>query len=307
MDVPAAAAGPWIALGAVLGILLLLAVGAVLLRLRGDGGAAAPQAPPPEARDDLAHFLEHPPGTPGATVDDGEGWASLYAAPPVGRGAPDAAPSASGARPGAVLTGFAIAALLLVGTAAALATARSPERPAASDTAAPAAPSGADPSSAPPAPDGVAARLFFGGVVLEEHAVGVTAAFPELELSWDDERAQAHLRLPTANCLAAEAPAAAGDPACRPGRTEYADLTAPGLRVDRDGETLRISGRFATYLRPPGRSAEPTGRSYELTVTATPSVDEDSGWLPAEAELRWDDRTVVARAEDRPSALRYGG
>jgi hypothetical protein len=302
MDVPAAAVGPWIVLGAVLGALLLLAVGAVVLWLRSPA-PPEPAAPPPadEPRDDLADFLAHPPGTRGLPDHDGDGWVPL--APPVRREEP--APLAAGTRPAGALVGLAIGALLLVGIAAALAAAQrppaaAPDGPAASPSPTAAAPSGGG-------AEGVVARLAFGGVVLEEHAVGITAAYPELELGGDGEgRDVARLRLPAVNCLAVAAPPEPGDPACRAARTEYAELTAPALRVERDGDRLTVSGRFATSLRSPGAAAEPTGRSYEVAVTVAAAGDEDAGWRTAEGALRWDDQRTGTR-DDGDSVLRAEG
>ena len=282
MDVPAAAAAPWIALGAVLGVLLLLAVGAVVLRLRG----AAPPAPVSEPRDDLADFLDAPPGTPGARDDERDGWAALAPAP----APPPAVPAGGvpGVRPGPLLTAFAVGALLLVGTAAALAAASRPSAPAVPEE---------PPAASAPSPDaGLSARLSFAGVVLEEHAVGVTAAHPELELELDGGRGELHLRLPAVNCLAATAPRDAADPACRAARTEYADLTSPDLRVVRDGDDVTVSGRIATSLRPPGGGEEPTGRSYDVALT----LPADGGRAPAEATLVWDGEPV-ATAAGRPA------
>ena len=285
MDVPAMAAGPWIALGAALGMLLLLAAGAVALRLRTRVPPGTPLAVPPagEPRDDLADFLARPPGTPGAPETPDEGWAVLA---PVAPAREEPAPAVPGTRPGTTLAALAVVALLLVGVAAALAAAaRSPE-PAPAAAPAPSPPD-------PPAPSGdeeVTARLAFGGVVLEEHAVGVTVAYPELELTSDDGRTVARLRLPAANCLAATAPPQPGDAACREARTEYAELATPDLDVVRNGDELTLSGRFATELHPPGRAAEPTGRSYDVSVTLHPTGDEGS-----DPELTWGDRLVPPR------------
>jgi hypothetical protein len=313
MDVPAAAAGPWIVLGAVLGALLLLAAGTVVLRLRSPAPPEPATPPPGDApRDDLADFLAHPPGTRSVPADDGDGWVPL-AAPTAPARREEPAPLPAGTGPAGALAGLAVGALLLVGIAAALAAAqRSP-------AAAPDAPSAStSPSSAAPwdeaeeggsgesgSEEGVVARLAFGGVVLEEHAVGITAAYPQLELGVDEEgRDVARLRLPAVNCLAAAAPPAPGDPGCRAARTEYADLTAPALRVDRDGDRLTVSGRFATSLRSPGAAAEPTGRSYEVAVTVAASGAEDAGWRTAEGELRWDDQRTATREDGAPSVLR---
>ena len=306
MDVPAAAAGPWIALGAVLGALLLVAAGAAVLRLRSPAPTEPPAAPPAAGpRDDLADFLAHPPGTRGEPAHDGDGWVPLAPpAPPARREEP--APLPAGPGPAGTIAGLAIGALLLVGLAAALAAAqRSP-------TSAPDAPvASPSPTSAAPSPgsgDGAVARLAFGGVVLEEHAVGITAAYPELELGVDDEgRDVARLRLPAVNCLAVAAPPEPGDPGCRVARTEYADLTAPALRVERDGDRLTVAGRFATSLRSPGAAPEATGRSYEVAVSVAAAGGEDAGWRPAEGELRWDGQRTVTREDGEPSVLRAGG
>src|SRR4051812_38752135 len=95
MEISAAAAGPWPVLGVVLGILLLglAGLGAALLP-RWRTPAAATEPP----RDDLAAFLEHPPGSPGERRPPTQGWASLApAAPPTGSGAAPA-PRAPGVR-----------------------------------------------------------------------------------------------------------------------------------------------------------------------------------------------------------------
>ncbi len=323
MDVPAAAAGPWIALGAVLGALLLLTVGAATVRLRSRTPPPAPAVlsqPVDEPRDDLADFLAHPPGTPHAdgdeaddeAHDDGVAWAPLGTA--AARPAPPAALAAApGSHPGTVLAGLAVVALLLVGVAAALATsARMPEPAAdsAPDTAPSDRPAPSSGGSSPGPAIGrgvIEARLVFDGVVLEEHAVGITAAYPEVELTLDGERGVARLRLPTANCLAASAPPTAGDPTCRAARTEFAELSAPDLRVERHGDELVVSGRFTTYLRPTGSSEVPTGRSYELTVTVAPVGTDRDGWLLAEGRIQWDDQRASTRTGGPPNVLRSGG
>lgn len=301
MDVPAAAAGPWIALGAVLGILLLLAAGAVVLRLRRPSPPEAPARPVAELRDDLADFLAHPPGTRAVPAGhDRDDWVPLAVVPgPVEQDAP--APPPRGTRPGTVLAGLAVVALLLVGAAAALAAAqRYPSTPPAADASSPSA-------ATPSGEDGVAARLAFDGVVLEEHAVGITAAYPELELATDaDGRPVARLRLPAVNCLATAAPPAAGDPACRAARTEYAELTATDLRVDREGDRLEVSGRFPTSWHSPGAPPEKTGRSYQLSVTVEATGDEADGWRSVEGVLRWDDQGAPTRTDGTPSVLRAG-
>jgi hypothetical protein len=133
----------------------------------------------------------------------------------------------------------------------------------------------------------------------------VTVAHPELELTTEDGRTVAHLRLPTANCLTAQAPPLPGDPACQEGRTEYAELASPELRVERDGDRLRVSGRFATSLRPAGGAPEPTGTVLELTVTVAPSGRPAAdGWAPADGELRVGEQRAGTRGGAELSALR---
>ncbi|TKJ16713.1 hypothetical protein [Blastococcus sp. CCUG 61487] len=299
MDVPASAVGPWLALGAALGILLVLVVGAAVRRLRlpDRTGPGAGAASPAGGHDDLPGFLEHPPGTPGAPRGNGEGWTSLAPPAPAARAVRERAPAA--ASPGRVIAAFAVAAVLLIGVAAALAAARTPERVASSG------PPASAPDAAEPARGTVSARLAFTGVVLEEHAVGITAGYPELELTADGHDATARLVLPTANCLAAEPPPAAEDARCRAGRTEYADLDAPELRVQREGDRWRVSGTFTTRLRPPGGATEPTGRSYEVVVTVAPDGEPGSGWVPADARLEWGDQHAAGR--EGASVVRQDG
>ena len=117
---------------------------------------------------------------------------------------------------------------------------------------------------------GAAARLTFGGVVLEPRAVGVTATYPVVEVSVDGDDARARVEFPTFNCLSDEAPADPVAAGCTRSVTEYADLASPDLVVDRVGEGLRVTGRFPTELRPNGSAPVPTGRVYELVITAAP-------------------------------------
>src|SRR4051794_32931367 len=131
MDIPVTAAGPWIALGVVLGVLLigLAGLGAALLLRRdrpGDRPADGPRDEPPHddpRHDDLARLLEHPPGTAGGRRTPPDGWVTLTPALPVPARLPepvgDPAPPSYGTR--AVLAGMAVTALLLVGAAAAVA------------------------------------------------------------------------------------------------------------------------------------------------------------------------------------------
>ena len=154
--------------------------------------------------------------------------------------------------------------------------------------------------------DGAAAELAFAGVVLERRAVGVTAAYPSLTLTWDGDRALAHLELPTFNCLSADAPEDPAAAGCTRSVTEYADLPSPALTVHRMGNRLRISGPFATYLRPNGTPPVWTGRVYEVAVTVGPeSATSGRGWQPAEATVRLGDERA-ATADVRTGRIRFG-
>ncbi|MCW2578637.1 MAG: hypothetical protein JWR82_238 [Blastococcus sp.] len=343
MDIPVAAAAPWLVLGIALGIALVVLVGlgvtvarrrrSILPRPTGPGELAQAGAPLPAGayvEDDLPGFLEFPPGSSSGTVPRQGGWAALSAAPPLPSGAtsPTAAPSAAGAEKSSagVLVAMSLATLLLVAAAAAVAVSRSP------GTAAPVAagaddstgtaprqggPSAAAPSpgaagageladsSVPPGSDGAEAQLTFGGVVLERHAVGVTATYPVVGVTWDGDRALAHVELPTFNCLRDEAPEDPIAAGCSRSVPEYADLGAGDLEVRRDGDRLIVTGAFPTYVRPNGTPPAWTGRRYELVVTAEPER-RGSGWQPARGEVELGaDRAPTSGAE--ANRIRYGG
>ena len=126
----------------------------------------------------------------------------------------------------------------------------------------------------------------FLGIVLERRAVGVTATYPRFEVTSDGERAVAHVELPTFNCLTDHAPADPVAAGCLRSLTEYGDLATPELEVSRDGDGVRVSGRFPTYLRPNGTPPVWTGRVYELMVSAEPGAgDPDEGPVPATGVL----------------------
>ncbi|MDP9392048.1 MAG: hypothetical protein M3P89_11880, partial [Actinomycetota bacterium] len=138
-----------------------------------------------------------------------------------------------------------------------------------------------------PGRDGGAARLAFGGLVLEQRAVGITATYPALEVTWNRDEAVAHLRLPTYNCLTAAAPEDPVAAGCVPSVAEYADLPSPALEVKGDDGTVRLAGRFPTYLRPNGSPPVWTGRVYEFSVRAAPVPGEPvEEWVRAEGEIR---------------------
>jgi hypothetical protein len=266
MDTGAAA---WIVVGFLLGVAVLTLAGLALVVVRGR--RRTPPDPPAEpggwAVDDLPGFLESPPGA-GPAVGPTRGWTALSSPPPP----PPPAPTRRSTP--LLLSGAAVTALALLGAAAVIATVDRPSdrgdrHHSASDST----------------PRAFEARLAFAGIVLEQRAVGVTAAYPRLEVTTEDGEPVARLELPAFNCLAAEAPddpAAAG---CTATVTEYADLAAPDLRVERDGDGWAVSGSFPTERRPNGGPAEPTGRSYELRVTVVPADGRSGGRRPAEAVL----------------------
>ena len=282
MDVPAAAAGPWIVLGAVLGALLLLAARSPRsLRLRSPAPPEPAAAPPADGpRDDLADFLAHPPGTRGAPVDDARRVGAARAAgPPRG---PRTAPGGDG--PGGALAGPR-------GRRAAARRHRRRARRRASGRRRRGA--GASPHRRAPhrraphrraphrrrAPRGrrraAGLRRRRPGGARGGHHRGAT---PSWSSAWTARGGEvARLRLPAVNCLAVAAPPEPGDPACRAARTEYAELSAP---APARGARRRPAHRLRPLrhlLRPPGAAAEPTGRSYEVVVTVTAAGAEGRG------------------------------
>ncbi|NEK57240.1 hypothetical protein GCU56_05045 [Geodermatophilus sabuli] len=319
MDSSAPAAVPWLVLGGAL--LALAGLATVWLTGRRDRPPAAPAsaapppvpAPPPAPRfadDDLPGFLDAPPGTPAPEPPARAGDAA-------DREEPAAAEDPATTR---ALLAMASAALLLVAVLAGVAGGvRDADEAAAPPSASPAPPSPPVEPSAPapqvpqlpgvptdPLPgeggagtlanrsvplgtDGVAARLAFGGIVVERHAVGVAVGYPALSLTAQSASpggaALAHLRLPTWNCLDGPPARDPADAGCVPSLTEYADLPAPALTLTRDGDDLRLTGRFPTYTRPVGTAPVYTGRVYDLTVTVSPSGAVRDGRATAEATL----------------------
>ncbi|MCF6507192.1 hypothetical protein E9549_07200 [Blastococcus sp. MG754426] len=263
----AAATTAWLVVGVVLGALAAAAlVSAVVLSRRRTPPA---RGRPPEPVDDLADFLEHPPGTrpqaPGPS-----GWAAL--APPE-----PGPPAGDRQHPWPVPAALCVAALALAGTAAAVAAAATADpSPAARSTA---------PSPAPAA--GTVADLVVGGLVLEPRAVGVTAAYPELRLGTDDGAPRLELRLPTYNCLTAEAPADPVAAGCTATPVEHAVLEGDDVRITRDGAGWVLRGSAATVLHPGGSPPEATGRVYPLELTVTPEGPPTAdGTRAARGELR---------------------
>jgi hypothetical protein len=190
---------------------------------------------------------------------------------------------------------MAATSLLLIGGAAVVAATSRPDGRQGKD----------DRARAAATPDVAAARLTFGGVVLEPRAVGVTATYPLVEFSTDGDRARAHVELPTFNCLTGEAPADPAAARCTRSLTQYADLASPDLVVEREGDRLRITGRFPTEVRPNGSAPEPTGRTYALQITVAPADGGSGhGWRPAEGELRLGSGRALTVAEPGVSVLR---
>lgn len=289
MDIRSAAATgtaavPWLVLGVVVGVGLVLLVGAAtaLALRRRPGAAPSDPAAGDDGGDDLPGFLEFPPGSAPVAPT---GWTSL--APPP---APPTAPPARRRRDTAVpLAAMALTALLLLGAAAAAAASSRPD----------ARPAPGGPAATPPEASAPAARLTFGGVVLEPRAVGVTATYPLVEISTDDGRTVARLQFPTYNCLTAEAPADPVAAGCVPALAEYAELRSPDLAVRRDGDGFAVTGRFPTKTRPNGSPPAATGRVYALRITATPAGGPAAGgWRPARGTLELG--TGRATTLDRP-------
>jgi hypothetical protein len=260
-------------------------------------------------RDDLAVFFAHPPGFPGALAPAPPGapvplFLPAGATPSVSEGPAGATvaradgPSAAGGVPAVrfLLAMVALALVLIAGAAAAgllssgggnaARATTAPSAAASSRSAEPAVPAlAAVPESPAPGESGAgglafislplgrgdtSARLAFGGLVLERQAVGVTVTYPGIGLSTHGDQSLVHLRLPTFNCLAADAPADPAEAGCVPSVTEFADLPTPALRMSRDGNRLTFSGRVPTYTRPDGTAPVYTGRVYDLTLTVTP-------------------------------------
>jgi hypothetical protein len=291
MDIPVAAAAPWIVLGAALGGLLLAAALLTALRLGSRIRRAPDRAEAAAPRDDLPGFLESPPGSGDDQRPVTGDWAALGAAPPH-----TAEPSRRARPPVGLLTAAGLAFVLLVGVAAVAAAVSRSEGRSPGD-------------GREPAPlRGMALELRFGGVVLEPRAVGVTATYPQVVVDSEHGRVVAEVELPTYNCLTAEAPDDPVAAGCTPAGTEHARLATPELTVDSGaGGLVQLTGRFPTWWRPNGSAPVPTGRSYTLDVTAAPGVEVRPGeWVPATGTLRLGDDSAptAGGAADR---IRIGG
>ncbi|WP_147251759.1 hypothetical protein [Blastococcus sp. TF02-8] len=257
MDTSAAGAAAWTVLGAVLGLLLAATALATVRAARGRRGrGTATGQPAPLRVDDLAEFLEHPPGTRPEPPGPAAGWTSLT--PPAPPAILTTAPPA-GDHTYRALALLCLAALTLVGLAGAVAAGyRESDEPRASATRA----------TTPPSPSGrTTGELTAGGLVLQQRAVGITVTYPELSLSVERDTVALDLRLPTWNCLTATAPTDPAASGCIPSLVEHAELTTPELSVERDGNRLVLRGPATTELRPSGSAPESTGRVYEVELT----------------------------------------
>jgi hypothetical protein len=271
---------PWLVLVVVLGVALVVCAGlvtALVLRRGSTASAAAAEPPAAGAQDDLPRFLEFPPGA--GTAAAPTGWAALTPPPVPASDVERPAPAARTRRNTVVvLTAMSLTALLLLGIAAAVGAATRADGRHGQRAGSATTPRGA--------PDGVTARLTFGGLVLEPRAVGVTATYPAVEVSTGGDRARARVEFPTFNCLSAAAPVDPVAAGCTPSVTQYAELRSPDLVVISDGNGFRVAGRFPTEVRPNGSAPVPTGRVYELRITVTPADGTaPDGWQPADGVL----------------------
>jgi hypothetical protein len=162
-------------------------------------------------------------------------------------------------------------------------------------------------TSVPLGSDGAAASITFGGVVLEQRAVGLTVTYPSLSLSGDGAQALAHVRLPTFNCLTAEPPADPVAAGCSRSLTEYADLASPALRVSRDGDRLDVVGLFPTYTRSNGSPPAYTGRAYQLTATVSPDGAVRGGAAAATGVVRIGLGSAVSTPVPGVNVLQFAG
>jgi hypothetical protein len=276
ITVASAPAAPWIAVGvllAVAGFLLAGLVTALVVRRR----AAAPDAPPP-VDDDLARFLEFPPGTAAPTSSVHDGHVALLAPPA-------SAPAESRRVPASVLATIAGLTALLVAAAVVVALTAGDGSPPSEDDGA------GRPADRAAAPQSTEVRMRFAGLVLQQRAVGVQVTYPEVELAADGDGPVARVTLPTWNCMGAEAPDDPEAAGCMPSLTEHAELRPPALEVSDDGDGLRLSGDFPASTRRTGATPEPTGRVYPIEITVTADDEPRSGeWSPASGVFSLDGR-----------------
>jgi hypothetical protein len=317
----------------VLGVVLLLVGAAALLAaraLRQRRRLAPPPAPAPPRPafldDDLPAFRTAPPGTPGAVPARPAMRVRLAPEP---AGGPDGAATA-----GRVVLAMAAAALLLLGVLAVVAgvaggTTTDDDRrgdgaPAATTSARPVpelapvppAPARGEPGagrlaslSVPLDAGGWAGRLTFEPLVLEHRAVGTTVTTPAVSVTRRaDGTALAHVRLPTWNCLAAQAPEDPAAAGCTAGPVEYADLPSPALITEVGDDVLRLTGHFPTYTRPNGGPPVYTGRVYEFTGSLSAEEPAEPGdWAPARGTLfLGTDRTESVSDSGLSAVLRAG-
>lgn len=307
------ATGPLIALGVVVLGLLVVGIAVLVGRRR--------EVPQDRFRDDLAVFHARPPGSPGAVPLPRSGPPVLLAVPPAPAGP---SPATAGRGPARTLLALAGAVLLLLAAAAGvgLATHRAADGgPAhrASGGRLPALPAEPDSPTAgrpgagrlaftslPLGPGDLAARLSFGGIVLERQAVGVIVSYPSISVTTHGSRGLAHLRLPTFNCLTPDVPADPSAAGCVPSVTQYAELPTPALQVTTDGNRLAVQGRFPTYVRHNGTAPTYTGSVYDVTVTAAAGAPLARGLFAANGVLSLGGQTTRASGGSPVDVLRRG-
>ncbi|MGY1835174.1 hypothetical protein ACI79P_08700 [Blastococcus sp. SYSU DS0510] len=277
MDVGTASVG--IALGAVVVALALAWAGSTRDRARDRSRARV---------DDLADFLEHPPGTR-EEPPRAAGWVGLAPEPP-------APLSGATARRWWVAAGAAVTALALAG-AVVVAT--------GGDGGRSTLPVATRPAGQEPDAGTLEADLAFAGLVLEQRAVGITAAYPEAQLTTGGDGTRLTIRLPTYNCLAAVAPPDPEAAGCVAAAVEQGTVQTPDLRLERSGGRLLLSGELATWTDPTGSPPEPTGRVYPLQLTLSPGDQVAAGgWRDVLGRLELGTESAPA---DEGSRVRAAG
>lgn len=269
---PAATAAPWlvplVVVLVVAGAVLIAGALAVRARSVRPAGPLATWHQFPD--DDLMHFAAFPPGCGAETS--------------AGSGAETGGERRANPATGRLLAVTGVVALLAAAALTVVATGRG-ERTQATHAAEP-----------------ETARLRFGGVVLEQRAVGVTVTYPDVTVRVGARGTAASVRLPTFNCLADAPPADPMAAGCVRSLEEFADLRTPQLTVIRGtAGALRLSGSFPTYTRPNGSPPEPTGRIYALTVTVQPIGTH------ADGEIRLGSGRTTTADGNGVSEFRSGG
>lgn len=317
----------WVVVALLAG-LLLGAVAATLVARPPDRGPAPPGPPGRDAGggrpsaagawpafevDDLPAFLEHPPGSPAPAGSTPAAPAPAAARPAAGATAVRATrpAGASGHAPDSpsperTVTAMVVTAAVLVLVAVVIALVGgggTPEEGApSSPQPAPAGTAAASRGGGPP-PGDMTARAAFGTVLLERRPAGVTVTRPGLSVSSQGQQTDAHVLLPTYNCMLPEPPADPETAGCAPAATEYADLSGSALQLTRDGDRLEVAGVFATYTHPLAGPPRYTGRSYRLSAVLTADGPELDGVAPATGRLRLGEASTTTTDEPGANVL----